>query len=49
MSERQKKHYERKRESGMVRINVWVHESRRQELHAAVKKLQAPKDAPQFI
>lgn len=42
MSERQKKFYDSQKEKGMVRVNVWVHESRKQELLDQVEDMKAP-------
>lgn len=35
---------ERRREAGLVRVHVYVHESRREELLAAAAMMQEPKE-----
>ena len=33
---------DRKREAGLIRVERWIHESRKAELDTVVKELQAP-------
>ena len=36
---------ERKREAGLIKLERWIHKSRKAEFDALVKKLQKPKEA----
>ncbi len=42
--QRKARYEDRRREAGQVKVTVWVHETRRQELHQMAERMQSKGD-----